>query len=705
MSVAVTPATLVGDLQGVGPRRAQQFRRLGIHNLTDLLRHVPLRYEHEQEEGGILELPMNSVGSARGTIQATRVAHLARRPRFEATLQDHRATLRLVWFNAPYLRQQIHPGMLLRVQGKTQSYQGYPQMVNPRWEQLQDAATPGRSERLRPVYESTEGLPSTVIESLIAQNLPRVAPLIVDPVPTPIIQRLNMPALADAFRMIHQPSHLDEAAAARRRLAYNECLLLQLGIELKRHFNQTALLAPALRWSPAIDRHIRERFPFALTEAQDRCVREIAGDLSRTAPMNRLLQGDVGSGKTVVALYALLMAAAGRRQGAIMTPTELLAEQHFLSIQAMIRDSAVRLVLLTSSSCPPGSEQRRNLLRRIAGGEVDIVVGTQALLTDKVKFHSLAVVVVDEQHRFGVQQRAVLRTPQTPDAKPLTPHSLVMTATPIPRTLSLTVFGDLDVSTIDRLPPGRSPILTRVVGPEKSDEVYRYLAKRVATGEQCYVVVPAIDDQGHESLAQLKSVARHSKDLADKFFHGVKLEFIHGRLKPATRQRIMERFRAGDTRVLVATTVIEVGVDVPNATLMAVEHAERFGLAQLHQLRGRVGRGTGGVNSLCVYIAQTNTEESQKRMAALAATTDGFKIAQADLEIRGMGQFFGTRQSGAADLRLARIPEDLELFEQARRDARSIVAADPTLTRPEHTLLHRKLSQTLGSAIGLVDVG
>ncbi|MCE9591212.1 MAG: ATP-dependent DNA helicase RecG [Planctomycetes bacterium] len=710
-------STPVRDLPGIGVRRADAFSRLGIQTVFDLIRHLPARYERHFAEGCIADLPMEGVGTARGTIVNTRyITPMGRgKGRFQATLEDHSGRISLTWFNAGYLREKLHPGMTVRVQGKVKAFGGYPQIANPKWEPLDDPNRENTAdERYRPIYRALENLPSARIEELIALVLPKVLPQIVEPLPVEMLHHHAMPALPEAYRLIHLPEDEEEAATARRRLAFNELLLLQLGITIKRHFNKTSLVAPRLKWTVAIDRHIRDRFPFPLTPAQDGVVKEIAQDLQRPQPMNRLLQGDVGAGKTVVALYALLMAVADRKQGALMAPTELLAEQHYASVGRILAGSNVRLALLTGAIDAAG---RRELLADVEEGRIDMVIGTQALLTESVRFRDLAVVVVDEQHRFGVLQRAAFRergagenSPAvvggTPKTGPLrSPHYLVMTATPIPRTLSLTVFGDLDVSTIRGLPPGRAPIVTRVVPQAKADEVYRYIAERVKKGEQAYVVVPTIDATGHESAVQLKSVREHAKHLQDKFFSGLKVETVHGRLASETREAVMERFRSGRTQVLVATTVIEVGVDVPNAMVMVVEHAERFGLAQLHQLRGRVGRGTDGRKSLCVFISEPVTEDAAARMAVIAETNDGFRIAERDLEIRGMGDFFGTRQHGMPPLRIARIPEDMPLLQLARRDAEQMITADPALTRPEHTLLRRLLVQYYGDALGLIDVG
>lgn len=701
-TMTITPSTPLKALRGVGARRAAALARMDLHNVADLLRHLPMRYEKHFAEGAIGDLPApGAIGSARGTVVATRMVPAMGhgKGRFEATLQDHSDRIRLVWFNGGYLRDKLHAGTLVRVQGKVDYFGGYAQMVNPKWEVLRQEEQPkAHVDRLRPVYPASEDLPSTVIEKLVNECLTGVLAKLADPLPEALRKAHELPGLAEAFRMAHQPVLETESHTARRRLAYNELLLLQMGIALKRHHNRTALSAPALRWSSAIDQHLRERFPFTLTGAQERVIREITSDVQQSIPMNRLLQGDVGSGKTVVALHALLLAVANRFQGAIMTPTELLAEQHYASISRMLQGSNVRMELLTGGRYTPA--QRANVLARIASGEVDLVVGTQALLTESVRFARLALAVIDEQHRFGVLQRAGFK-----ESEKQCPHYLVMTATPIPRTLSLTIFGDLDVSVIDELPPGRSPIITKTVTPDKADKVYEYLAQRVAGGEQAYVVVPTIDAGGKESSAPLKDLQSHLKLLREKFCSGMSVEAVHGRLARETREKVMQRFRDGKVQVLVATTVIEVGVDVPNATIMVVEHAERFGLAQLHQLRGRVGRGTHGKKSLCVLVGEPVTPEAEKRLQVMRDTTDGFKIAQADLEIRGMGDFFGTRQHGLPPLRVARIPEDLPLLNLAQKDAHQIVTADPALNQPDHMLLRQVLLQQYGQTLGLIDVG
>lgn len=706
----LTLSTKVKNLPGIGRAKAASLQKMGMETVSDLLRHLPMRYEFLAGETSVAQLQPDTIGTARGIVAAKRWVSSGRgKGRLEVTLQDESDTLRLVWFNASYLQEKLFPGIHMRVTGKVQHFQGYPQIVNPKFELLAlDAEPEPLPSYRRPVYPATEKLPSAQIERLIADALDQLDDRIPDPLPDELLKHHAMPTLAEALKLVHRPLMPDDPGVGRRRLAYNELLLLQLGIELKRQYNQDKLQAPALRHSQAMDEHIRQRFGFDLTVSQAQVVSEIAHDLQRDVPMNRLVQGDVGSGKTVIALYGLLMAVADGYQGALMAPTELLAEQHYLSMSKMLEGSAVKITLLTAGQATANSVARRELEAQIESGAIDIIIGTQALVSDSVRFNNLALVVVDEQHRFGVLQRAAFRSKmsqQVQAGRIASPHYLVMTATPIPRTLSLTLFGDLDVSTIHGLPPGRKPIITRVVGSEKSDDVYGYIATRVAKGEQVYVVVPAIDESEEESENQLKSVVAHTRLLQEKYFADFAVASMHGRLKSAERDAIMSRFRDGKIDVLVATTVIEVGVDVPNATMIVIEHAERFGLAQLHQLRGRIGRGTKDVKNLCVLIADPVTDEGQQRVQAIAESTDGFRIAEKDLQIRGMGDFFGTRQHGMPPLRVATIPDDMDLLQLAKRDAVSMVKADAQLSLPENQTLRKVLLKQYGEALGLIDVG
>ena len=707
--VTVHLITPIQDVPGVTRRQVPLFHKLGIRAAAHLLRHLPLRYEYHESEGKISDLHVGTVGAVRGTVAATRVVRHGRK-RFEIMLEDESGTLQVVWFNSMFLVNRLHAGMQILVQGKVHKYGSLIQMVNPRWEQVksEEDTSPAREAEMKPIYSSTEGLSSDVIARIIQKVLDDLCNDLQDHFSDEFRHERDLPPLADAYRAIHRPDikngrkEAEKAIRlATRRLAYDELFMLQLSVAIKRYHLRKSLQAPALKHSDAIAKHIRSRFPFELTQYQEKAIREIVKDLTTTIPMNRLLQGDVGSGKTAVALYAMLLAVANRRQAVLMAPTELLAEQHYTSICNLLEGGKVKIGLLTGSL---KTAERESLLKDCASGEMDIVIGTHALLTGDVRFHDLALAVTDEQHRFGVEQRAVLRAKslqeKSKDSPAVVPHVLVMTATPIPRTLSLTIFGDLDVSVIEGMPPGRSPIETRVVSPAEHDKVYDYARERVLAGDQVYVALPAIDES---PASGLRAVNSHRAMLEKTYFHDIKVAAVHGKLKAETRERIMNRFRHGDIDVLVATTVIEVGVDVPNATMMIVEHAERFGLAQLHQLRGRIGRG--GKKSLCVLVAEPTTQDAQARMEAIASTTDGFIIAEKDLEIRGMGEIIGTRQSGIPEFRVARLPEDMKLLMLAKRDAEKIVRQSPTLDDPADALLKRRLLKLYGETLGLADVG
>jgi ATP-dependent DNA helicase RecG len=696
---AIALTSPVTAIPGVRPAVAAKLRDIGLTNVGKLIAHIPFRHERHEAEAPIAEISPGSIVSVRGEVTATRVAgRPGRKARFEAVLYDGAHRLDLVWFNQPYLRTRVQPGMRLRVQGKAIKYGGGLQITNPKYEALREGAEaePGPADaRLRPVYPASERIRSDEIEEAVAAAMPHALPLIEDHLPAPFLKSKRLPALAEAYRMLHAPETEAEAKAGRRRLAYDELLLLQLGVHMKRWRLRESLKSPALKWSEAIDRRIRGRLPFALTGAQDRVVAEIADDLQRSVPTNRLVQGDVGSGKTVVALYAMLMAVASKRQAAMMAPTELLAEQHFASLSRLMQGSDVRMALLTGATA---AADRAGLLGALERGEVDIVVGTHALLTESVRFQSLAVAVIDEQHRFGVAQRGRLRE-KGAGGGDVTPHVIVMTATPIPRTMAIALFGDLDISTIDELPPGRPPIRSRLVPPAMRQDVYGYVRTRLDAGEQAYIVAPTIDS-GEGTARNVRTLM---KALEEGELAGKRLAALHGRLKRDTREQIMERFRMGRIDALVATTVIEVGVDVPGATVMVVEHAERFGLAQLHQLRGRIGRGEKA--SLCVFIGEPTTPDAEERLRTIASTTDGFKLAEADFNIRGFGEVLGSRQSGLPPFKVADLSKDSKLLGMARRDAAAWIGRSPKLEAPEEGLLLRRLMKMYGEEFELVDVG
>lgn len=691
----------IDAIAGVGPRMAKAFATLGIRTIEDLLWHVPLRYELDRA-GSSIDEAEEIVGHGAeageniaviGTLAAIRSTP-GRSPRIEATLDDGTGTIRLIWFNAGWMRRKLRPGMTLSAEGRASRFKGYLQLTNPTWTILGDAEPfEERTEGFRPIYPATEELPSRKIATIIESILEDATARVTEPLSEAMRTHHALPPLGRAFRMVHQPSDLDEVETARRRLAFDELLLLQLGVMLKRQHLRSSLSAPSFPLTDAIHTRIIKRFPFELTSDQANACGEIARDLGSTIPMNRLLQGDVGAGKTVVALSGMLLAAAYSAQAVLLAPTELLAEQHHASITHMLSGSDVSVELLTGTLT---ARERGSLRDRIASGACSLLVGTHAVLSEDISFHNLGFVIIDEQHRFGVEQRARLRRPNSDG---VVPHVLVMTATPIPRTLSLTLFGDLDVTVIRHLPPGRQPIATRVVDPADSEKVYSFLAERVRSGEQGYVVVPAVD----ESELGLKNVHSHLETLASGPLHDATLAVLHGRMNRAEREEVMARFRAGTIDVLVATVVIEVGVDVANASMMVVEHAERFGLAQLHQLRGRVGRGTA--RSVCAFIGEPTTEDGRKRLEAIAETNDGFKIAELDLAIRGPGELFGARQSGMPPLRVANLVDDLDLLGLARRDAIEWIERDPHLREPSSKEAKRLVLSRYGTALGLGDVG
>ena len=692
--------TNIAEVPGVNAGDAESFRRLGIRCVADLILHLPLRYEHELAEQAIgdvrarvAETGAEPTVAVRGEIASVRVVP-ARRRRVEAVLQDDSGSLVVTWFNMPWIGRRLHPGQFIRVTGRARRYRDRVQMVNPRWETIDPQEPPARkAERHRPIYPASEGLPPWRIERAIEAVLGEALEHLDDHLPPDYRKARALPRLDEAYRMMHRPADADEPPQGRRRLAFDELLLLQLGVMLKRRHRRETLTAPALKHNEAIDAHIVARFPFRLTAGQRAVIDQIAADVCTTTPMNRLLQGDVGAGKTVVALYGMLMAVASGHQAALMAPTELLAEQHADSIGRMLAGARVRIELLTGSMAPG---RRAAIHEELESGDVDLLIGTHALLTEAVRFRSLALAVIDEQHRFGVHQRATVRAKGNDERT--VPHTLVMTATPIPRTLSLTVFGDLDISTIRGLPPGRKPVRTEVRDSAKADEVYSYVAGRLDRGEQAYIVVPVID----ESDLGLTDVHSHLERLRGGHLRRCRLAAMHGRLSRADREDVMERFRRGELDALVATTVIEVGVDVPNASIMVIEHPERFGLAQLHQLRGRIGRS--GRSSLCVLLADTMTDDARARLEAIASTTDGFVIAEKDLEIRGPGELFGARQSGLAPFRVVELPRDLALLQMARRDAIAWVADNPTLSGERDALLRQRLLKAHGKALGLGDV-
>jgi ATP-dependent DNA helicase RecG len=635
----------VDTLAGVGPAVKTKLAKLGLHRVADLVLYAPFRYEEPADERRISELSIDE----EAVVDVEVVRFSSRRTRRRLTIQtavvaDATGQMTAVWFNQPWLEKQLQPGTQARLRGRVQRRNEF--LVK-----TFDVGGPSATADFAPVYPASEEITPKKLRELVGAALPRS---VVDPLPAELRERERLPQRADALWALHRPRSLAEAEQGRARLAFDELLVLQVGLAARRR-EREAEIAPALGAPSEVVARYRDVLPFRLTEHQERAIVDIDGDLERTVPMQRLLQGDVGSGKTVVALYALLRAVESRRQGALMAPTETLAEQHFLTIEPICRELGVACALLTSSSTKR---------ERAAAPTADILVGTHALIQEGVELRDLAVAVVDEQHRFGVEQRRAL-------AEGRSPHVLHMTATPIPRTLALTVYGDLAVSEIAKPPANRKPIKTAWVTDERSAEAYSRLRKHLDAGRQAYVVCPLIEES---ETSQARAAEAEAERLRRAELRGYRVGLLHGRLRPGERRELMARFKACELDVLVATTVIEVGVDVPNATIMIVQEADRFGLAQLHQLRGRVGRG--GEQSYCLLISRAReelTDAAAARLEALVRTTDGFELAEVDLELRGGGQLLGTRQSGLTDLKFAHLRRDRELLERARALADELV--------------------------------
>jgi ATP-dependent DNA helicase RecG len=638
-------------LPGVGATLQRKLAKLGLETVRDLLEHRPRRYESAVDEVAIAAL-----GGTEEVVIAGEVLNVSARRRGKlrivtARISDGTASVAATWFNQPWLEEQLRPGVHVRLRGKPGRY-GFDVKSH-------DIGDGDATADFAPVYPASEEITPKRMRTLVGHALGHVVDYF-DPLPADLREREQMPLKRDALFAIHHPISDEEAETGRARLAFEELLLLQIGIA-RRAAERERTLAPSLATPGELIDRYRRTLPFALTPYQEQAIREIDGDLERTVPMQRLLQGDVGSGKTVVALYALLRAVEHGRQGALMAPTETLAEQHFLTIEGICAELGVTCALLTSAS-PKKT--------RDAAVHADVVVGTHALIQEGVELRDLAVAVVDEQHRFGVEQRKALSQGRSP-------HVLHMTATPIPRTLALTVYGDLAVSEIAKPPASRKPIVTSWIDEARAPEAYRRLTRLLREGRQAYVVCPLVE-------ASETTLARAAEEEAERLRRAELREFhvgcLHGRLKPDARREVMARFKARELDVLVATTVIEVGVDVPNATVMIVQEADRFGLAQLHQLRGRVGRG--GEQSFCVLVSRAKeelTETAQKRLESLVATTDGFELAEVDLDLRGGGQLLGTRQHGVSDLRFAHIRLDRPLLERARTVSRELALDGPLL--------------------------
>ena len=678
LHTTLTPDTPVRYLKGVGPKTAERFEKLGILTLSDLLCHYPRRYLDFSKPYSIAEAPADTECVVKAEVFAKpggRILPGGRRME-RITAGDDVSSLEITWFNNPYAAQKLELGQEYYFQGIVTGGMLRRQMVNP--QVRTDAQV--KSSPFEAVYPQTEGLTSSAIAKCVRQLLPH-AELLPDPLPSEMLKKYRLLSKGDAVRAIHCPATEEEAFAARRRLIYEELLVLQLGIGRMKNHGAASTGAPMKKADAS---PFWESLSFSPTGAQRRAVEEILTDMSGETSMNRLLQGDVGSGKTLVAAAAIWACIRAGYQAALLAPTEILASQHAENLNRLLSPFGMRVALLTGGM---KAAARRTTLAAIRDDEADLIVGTHAILSEGVEFARLGLAVVDEQHRFGVRQRGLLAE------KAANPHLLVMSATPIPRTLGLLMYGDLDISILDELPPGRKPVKTRCITGKKRADLYGFLDREIGSGRQVYIVCPAIEDAGGSGLNAVKS---YYEDIAKAYLPDRRVGLMHGKLKPKEKAEVMDDFKSGRLDALVSTTVIEVGVDVPNATVMVIENAERYGLSALHQLRGRVGRGAA--ESWCFLVSDNASESVQKRLKFLCSTSDGFAVAQYDLETRGPGDFFGSRQHGLPTLQIADLMNDTRTLHAAQSEAVALLVEDPLLERPEHALLARQVEQMFDKA-------
>ncbi|MCG8450629.1 MAG: ATP-dependent DNA helicase RecG [Pirellulales bacterium] len=683
--------TPVENLPGVGSKWGKLLVRLGIRTVSDLLFDFPRDYLDLSDERLIAELTEDKLQSVRGTVlEVASSSSGFGKSRVSILLGDSSGHLRATWFNQPFMRKKFHEGQHLLLTAKPKRRGLMWEMAHPQttWLAEEEATAAGR--QLLPVYSLTEGLSQYHMRRMAEIAMEKYAAVPEEVFPPGLLAQYDLLPLEAALHSIHQPEEQGILAAARRRFIFQELFVLQLAVSIRRD-QQQALPAPELPATAKIDARIRRLLPFELTASQSTAIGEISADMALGRPMNRLLQGDVGSGQTIVALYAMLVAVAHGRQAALMTPTEILARQHAETLAELLQASRVRFAVLTGST---SQREREKVLQEIAAGELDVVIGTHAMIQDDVRFKNLGLVVIDEQHKFGVRQRASLRQEDH------WPHYLVMTATPIPRTVTMTLFGDLDISILREMPAGRQPVNTYLIQQNQQDCWWAFVRDRLREGRQAYVVAPLVDES---ETVSAPSVAAAYEQLTNGELEAFRSGLLHGRMPASEKQQVMADFREGAIQVLVSTSVIEVGVDVPNASVMAVSGAERFGLAQLHQLRGRVGRGAHA--GFCGVLLGETSEASQKRLEAFAASHDGFELAELDFEMRGPGDLFSTQQHGLPPLRIADLQRDCEILEEARREAQLLVAADPGLSHADHQRLRHQMLARYGKALDLGDVG
>ena len=734
------PGTSVKYVKGIGPRLAELLAAKDIQTLDDLLHYLPFRYEDRLNPRGIAELREGEMATVIAEVRTSGLFRTRRMPIFQMTAGQGRTRLKCIWFNAAYLRDKFKPGQIVALYGKVeQDYRGGElHLTQPQFEIIGEASDDGSVDsaeqklaasleigRIVPIYESAGlgRLTSRWFRRIIHTALENLTPDLPDPIPAVVRRHLSLISPREALQKVHWPDggeSIQDLQSSRTpahvRLIFEELFFVELGLELKRR-EQKAQTGIAFKLDDRARAAIKKILPFHPTDAQKRVLKEIASDMEKPFPMRRLLQGDVGSGKTIVAFEAAIIAMENGYQVALMAPTEILAQQHYFSARRILESAGYSIVLLTGSM---EDERKREARRHISQGNAQLVIGTHALIEQKVEFAKLGMVIVDEQHRFGVLQRfklmkksvephnARLGTGESPvkaeqsSAISAEPDVLVMTATPIPRTLALTLYGDLDVSVIDEMPPGRTPILTRCVSDERSAEVWDFVRKQVSAGHQVYVVYPVIEENEE---TELKAAMKMYKELSKRIFPEFRVAVLHGRMEPGLKEQVMRLFQKGELDILVSTTVIEVGVDVSNATMMVIEHAERFGLAQLHQLRGRIGRGAA--KSYCVLMTGGKvSEDGERRLDAMVRTSDGFQIAELDLELRGPGEFFGTRQAGMPSFQIANLIRDRQLLEAAKREAVAVLAGpNAEITQAEIDTALRHMRTRWHKSYGLVEAG
>ncbi|SDC56818.1 MULTISPECIES: ATP-dependent DNA helicase RecG [unclassified Candidatus Frackibacter] len=677
-------------VKGVGKKRAKQLARLGIHTIYDMLFYFPRDYRDWSTNSKIRELNSGSQVTVQG--QVINIEEIRPRKGLVITkivINDGTGSLAGVWFNQPYIKQKFSRGIPVAFSGKVKREYGQLQMSNPNYE-LINKSNNLYVGRVLPIYPTTEGLSQNFLRKIVKRILDKYLSEFPEFISKKLREQHNFLEIKQALKKIHFPDKIEEAKMARKRLAFDELFILQLGIVLRKVDSLTEEEGVVHNGDESLIDDYLVDLPFELTSAQAKVWDEIKEDMKEPIPMNRLIQGDVGSGKTVVATLALLKAVRSGYQGAMMAPTEILAEQHYLSLKESLSCYGIEVALLVGSLT---KQERETVLEKLVEGDIDIVIGTHALIQEGINFANLGLVITDEQHRFGVRQRATFKE------KGENPDVLVMTATPIPRTLALTLYGDLDLSVIDELPPGRKPVVTEWRSEKAYPKIYSFIRQELSAGRQAYFVCPLVEES---EKIDVSSAVEMAAELQNDIFTDFSIGLLHGQLKSDKKEAIMRDFREQKIDILVSTTVIEVGVNVPNATLMVIIDAQRFGLAQLHQLRGRVGRGK--YQSYCILIANPKTETGRDRMKIMTQSTDGFVIAEEDLKLRGPGEFFGTRQHGLPDLKIANLLRDSELLEIAREQALGVVEKDPELNELRHRLLKAFIQLKFGADFELIDI-